>query len=246
MDIQHVTHEAALAMRERDFDKALRLLKQSLTLSRRNLANMNDNDEQGTADTSSSHVMVCIPALDDTSLSAVEDGSVNNDFLLFDRLFVPSNHDSAARQSMACLYNLALCHHLAAFCRARRDPLAMLQKATFLYRMGITTTEQLVNEQQEDDDEDPDPFVVILYLAFLNNNGHVSSHLLEHQESRWHAETIRNTVLAHVVSSRQGRGDPFSTTTRMETIPDGRPVSALSFFCPLRFSPSQSTPAPAA
>lgn len=239
MDIKDATTQAALAMKDNDFDGALRLLKQTLGMSRTNLALMGDNDEEGTATTSGA--MMCVPALSDDAISTVETSCVNNDFLLFDRIFVPSNQDSPARQSMACLYNIGLCYHLGAFRNPAPDYRTMLNKAAFFYRMGIDTTEQLVN-----DDENSDPFVVILHLAFLNNNGHISSHLLEEEDARWHSETVLTTVLTYL----RGRGvaDPFSI--RMETIIPGgpRPVSALSFFCPLRFYPISQLgmPAPAA
>ena len=233
MDIKDVTTQAALAMTENDFDGALRLLKQTLGMSRTNLALMGGNEEEGTGITAGG--MVCVPVLSDDGLTTLETTCVNNDFLLFDRIFVPSNQDSPARQSMACLYNLGLCYHLGAFCNPAGDYRNMLNKATFFYRMGIDTTEQLVQE-----DETPDPFVVILHLAFLNNNGHISSHLLDEEDSRWHSETILATVLTSL--RRRGVADPFST--RMESIIPG----ALSFFCPLRFYPYSQLgmPAPAA
>ena len=237
MDIQNATTQAALALKDNDFDGALRLLKQTLGMSRTNLALTSDNEEQGARITAGG--MVCVPALSDDGLSSLEASCVNNDFLLFDKIFVPSNQDSPARQSIACLYNLGLCYHLGAFRNPSADYRTMLNKATFIYRMGIDTTEQLVHE-----DESPDPFVVIMHLAFLNNNGHISSHLLDEEDSRWHSETILTTVLTYL--GGRGVADPFST--RSEAIIPGspRPVSALSFFCPLRFFMQLGMPAPAA
>lgn len=237
MDIKNVTTKAALALSDNDFDVALRLLKQTLRMSRTNLALAGDDEEQGAGITAGG--MVCVPALSDDGLSLLEASWVNNDFLLFDRIFVPSSQDSPARQSMACLYNLGLCYHLGAFRNPSADYRTMLNKATFFYRMGIDTTQQLVHEE-----ENPDPFVVIMHLAFLNNNGHISSHLLDEEDSRWHSETILTTVLTYL----RGRGvaDPFSTGLEA-IIPGGpRPVSALSFFCPLRFYMQLGIPAPAA
>ena len=241
MDIKNITQEAALAMKENNFDGALRMLKESLGMSRRNLAAMGAGDTPQDSEEISTGAMPCISALSDADLSHVEEASVNNDFVLFDNLFLPCNQDTPARQSMASLFNLGLCYHLSALRNPVGDARALLLRASYLYNLGINTTGQLVQE-----DANPDPFVVILCLSFLNNSGHIASHLLEHEESRWHSETVPQTIVTFLLR-RRGVVDPVSF--RLESILPGssRPGSALSFFCPLRFYMEQPpNPAPAA
>lgn len=237
MDINTVTQEAALAMKGNDFERALKLLKVSLGISRRNLSAMRDG--HGDDNVVDACGMASVRAVTDADLTTVEACSVNNDFLLFDQLFVPTNQDSPARQSMACLFNLGLCYHLFAFCGRSGDCSTSLKKASHFYNMGINTTEQLVHN-----DGNLDSSVAILYLAFLNNGGHVASHLLDKEESRWHSQTILRTVL--VVLPRRGVVDPVSTLLGSFIPSSTDSFSALSFFCPLRFYAEFNVPAPAA
>lgn len=241
MDIKELTREATLAMRSNEFARAIRLLKNALGVSRRNLAADADGPIVETRAHGNRILMDCSVVLSPTQLGIVEEVTANNDFLLFDRVFVPSERDSPAYQSIACLYNIALCYHLCALCVPTADRVAVLRRASYFYKVGIASTGELV------DDDDPDPFLVVLYLAFLNNHGHVLSYFCEHDEAHRQFQTIHRTLLFFY--RRRGISDPVGGPlghTVFSRPVGGRQSSALAFFCPLRYMSQPRAPAPAA
>lgn len=236
MDISELTEEALFAMQAKDFERAIQYLKEALALSRQRLAT---DDSVAAPPTGDGVVMGCRTILSDLELARVEDVSANNDFLIFDRVFVPTNQDSPARQSMACLYNIAVCYHLHALHKAR-DGTTIMQRAIYFYSIGINTTAEMVQDQ------DPDPFVVVLYLAFLNNLGHIRSHVGDYEQADWYSRAVYSTLITFL--RQRGVVDPVTTT--MEHIPPAGvrevPTLAFSFFCPLRFYSAFQTLAAAA
>lgn len=256
MDIQELTQEAILAIQTNEFEQAIRLFKAALAQARHNL--LTENDTNGPVLVPPRHPqpqgMVMQAVLLPAQWMALEERTVNNDFLLFDRVFVPTDQDTSAHQSMACLYNIALCYHLFAFHNNNNnngsDPTALLRRASYFYRLGINSTGELV----ADNDAIEDPWVIILYLALLNNHGHIRSYFCEHDLAIRHLQTIYATL--DFFYTRNGVNDPVGITSThphhllesiLFAVGGGRPASsALAFFCPLRYMARPRTPAAAA
>ena len=241
MDVRELTQAATSAMKSKQFARAIQLLKEALRISRRNLAAELDGDMVATRRAPGPVLMDTAAVLSTTDLEVVEEMSVNNDFLIFDRVFLPADADLPAYQSMACLYNIALCYHLWGFCGSG-DRRMILRRASSFYRIGLDTAADLV-----EDDAGPDVIVVVLYLAFLNNQGHINSHFCEHDEANLHLETIYSTLLS--LQRRSRVIDPV-ILSHMEPVfygnAEGRLASDASFFCPFRYFSRLHTTAAAA
>ena len=176
-----------------------------------------------------------IPILTPGDIKPMESFSAHNQMILFDRVFALHGGGSQLTfyRPVIAMYNTALCMHLRALERPRDDSSRLLARAKNIYHLCLTTVGGIIQQYDQ-----PTPSIVLLYLACLNNRGHIQSHLCEQYD-----------VVSHILCVLQGLkllyGQEQDTDPRVVSLEDvgGVGSSDLAFFLYFRFLPDSMIPA---
>ena len=104
--------------------------------------------------------------------------SPHNLFLVFDRVFLTQDVPVPEEiTSTACVYNIALTHHVRALTCVHESTLNF-QRARHFYRLALQAAEACI------DMEDPEDPLLPMVLAILNNVGHIHCHFAQAKEMK--------------------------------------------------------------